>query len=1074
MIDPIHTQKEPDLAFAGLALLILFGFLIWHDNPIRSSRPLDSSVMQSPYTHIIDNTYESWLWQDPFGQNHSAEENFENKKVNSVVDKKSQCYSKIEEAIESITKTKEKKPVELLASIVKVRPNTIENKEFRIRHRYAVIAGLIESGYKASEPNSLHFCSIQNLGKDNKKNQGKDNKKNQDNDNKVYRLRWERFVYEGTDRDPNKPDDIILIWVDSNAVTASKSFQIFAEDLNKKAAAWVKNLYVFDWVSSITKEDIEKEYKKYEKVKIKKPIDEKDGIKDGITEKLITDLVKELDWRGIKKSSEIAIITEQGSEKTHSLLEKFCKSFFNQIERRDPNAQDDLCEKQNFYYLKGLDAYQQVIDKHHKAEDHQTAKKLNDRFSKDDLHNPPVGPTQYDYLHRLAKQIKETRDGIDLKERVKGVKAVVIFGSDIYDKLVILQALRTEMPHIPVFTTNLDAQMFHPQRWRWTRNLVVASHFDLRLNKDYQKHIPAFRDSRQTDIYYNTINTLKKLPENADIPSLVFEVGRKGSVRMEPLTESEKIHPEDDRQQQDKEKKSIHPEDDRQQQDKEKKSIHPEDDRQEQVKKKYWLLLGIIVVLILLPFQFHPHSLILILWLCLTAGVVFSLAWLAISSGEPLSFTEGISLWPAILVRIIAISLAVFLILIAVCILEKNFDRLNKKHFTKHEHLKTLIPYREPLTIKEGFEKIVSFIKNTLSKPKPVNNNTKDDPFFLKKLLIFVFFIISSCVYIVNDKNPVDFPIEQCLAALFLITVLYILIERTGIANDWAVSHWIEKDNCYHDGKNPTKDSCRKLIKLESRNYKKGLWEEYFDLGRLKWRSARVLMMWLFFAIIETILFYLLPSGPQPCRGEFTCFLDWLAGIMSFIVIMLLIFLVLDAVRLNFYWIRKLRKKHPLLVYKSLPLLLLNDQEKNELKPLVLLEKMIILVAERTRAVDKLIYYPMLCILLVLIAGTTYFDNQDFPLSKSITFAASISMLIFSGFMIRNEAKRLKSAIIERAENLVNYGFSKTEVEAVIEKINNNDQGAFQPMLEQPVMRVFLLIVASVGLTAGEYLKMFE
>lgn len=205
---------------------------------------------------------------------------------------------------------------------------------------------------------------------------------------------------------------------------------------------------------------------------------------------------------------------------------------------------------------------------------------------------------------------------------------------------------------------------------------------------------------------------------------------------------------------------------------------------------------------------------------------------------------------------------------------------------------------------------------------------------------------------------------------------------------------------------------------------------------------------------------------------------------MSIIVIMLLIFFVLDAVRLNFYWIRKLRKKHPLLVDESL-LSNLNKQDEDKLKrirsprenplALELLDKMIDLVAERTSAVDKLIYYPMLCILLMLIAGTTYFDNQDFPLSKSITFAASISMLIFSGFMIRDEAKRLKSAIIESAENLAkNYGFSKTEVEAVIEKIKKNDYGIFQPMLEQPVMRTFLLIVASVGLTAGEYLKMFE
>jgi hypothetical protein len=113
--------------------------------------------------------------------------------------------------------------------------------------------------------------------------------------------------------------------------------------------------------------------------------------------------------------------------------------------------------------------------------------------------------------------------------------------------------------------------------------------------------------------------------------------------------------------------------------------------------------------------------------------------------------------------------------------------------------------------------------------------------------------------------------------------------------------------------------------------------------------------------------------------------------------------------------------------------------------------------------------------MLMLFAGTTYFDNQDFPLSKGITFAASISLLIFAGFMIRYEARMLKLAVIKSAEKLAkDYNFNKTEVDAVIEKINNHDNGVFQPMLEQPVMRALLLIVASLGLFAGEYIKMFE
>ena len=49
----------------------------------------------------------------------------------------------------------------VLAPLVKVTPDTLENKELRTRQRYAVVAGLIESGYRPQEPGLLHFCSIQ-------------------------------------------------------------------------------------------------------------------------------------------------------------------------------------------------------------------------------------------------------------------------------------------------------------------------------------------------------------------------------------------------------------------------------------------------------------------------------------------------------------------------------------------------------------------------------------------------------------------------------------------------------------------------------------------------------------------------------------------------------------------------------------------------------------------------------------------------------------------------------------------------------------------------------------------------
>lgn len=227
---------------------------------------------------------------------------------------------------------------------------------------------------------------------------------------------------------------------------------------------------------------------------------------------------------------------------------------------------------------------------------------------------------------------------------------------------------------------------------------------------------------------------------------------------------------------------------------------------------------------------------------------------------------------------------------------------------------------------------------------------------------------------------------------------------------------------------------------------------------------ARVVAMWLIFAIIETVLAYLLTPWPLPWRGDHDP-ASWI-GVLSFVVTMLLLFFMLDAVRLNYYWIKKLRKHHPLLALESSREPARDDLIKS-------LEDVVEVVAERTQAVDKLIYYPMLCIMLMLFSKITYFDNQDLPLSKGVTFGAAISFLFFSGFMLRHEANQLRLSIRKKVQNMtVNVGCTGDRKNDTLTRLDMIDERAFQPMLEQPVMQALLIILASVGLFAGEYLKL--
>ena len=64
------------------------------------------------------------------------------------------------------------------------------------------------------------------------------------------------------------------------------------------------------------------------------------------------------------------------------------------------------------------------------------------------------------------------------------IKAIGVVGTDFYDKYLVLQALRQRFPDVIFFTTDLDARFLHPDNFKWTRNLIVASNFGLSLRKD--------------------------------------------------------------------------------------------------------------------------------------------------------------------------------------------------------------------------------------------------------------------------------------------------------------------------------------------------------------------------------------------------------------------------------------------------------------------------------------------------------------------------------------------------------------------------------------------------------------
>lgn len=289
----------------------------------------------------------------------------------------------------------------------------------------------------------------------------------------------------------------------------------------------------------------------------------------------------------------------------------------------------------------------------------------------------PLGKSQYDYLRRLSQETYRQ----SLAEEGT-VKAIGVLGSDFYDKYLVLQAFHERFPQAVFFTTDLDARFLHPDVVKWTRNLVVASNFDLALRRDalrdIQGDVPPFRDNYQTSLFFATLwafgedgyaNPVKDLLRQkvaGRIPELVrpqlFEIGRYSAVKLSPDYDD----------------------------------INPGRNRPAQRAHALKIALFIVVTVALLLFftslrcnRFIRHTfhrakkhwfaaLIMIVSLTGVAAGFFRFV-LGNPHEEPFSLLEGVSTWPAEALRVTAAVVAICFIARAVRQLGENSGLIERK-----------------------------------------------------------------------------------------------------------------------------------------------------------------------------------------------------------------------------------------------------------------------------------------------------------------------------------------------------------------------------------------------------------
>jgi hypothetical protein len=238
----------------------------------------------------------------------------------------------------------------------------------------------------------------------------------------------------------------------------------------------------------------------------------------------------ELERRGIhvgeQKGPHIALISEWDTFYGRTLPVTFARCLKGSIDVQcDEIRTDARIEMRTgawlsrYSYLRGLDGQRpdtstrgssqngSMSSTSNSASTSETAQAAPDRL----LSGTAQGEAQADYLTRLAAQLRGDDERLR-NEGGEGIRAVGVLGSDIYDKLLVFQAVKSALPHAVFFTTDLDERLIRPAHAVSTVNLIVATGLGLSLGQALQGDIPPFRGSYQTAAFLATLMAARPEP----------------------------------------------------------------------------------------------------------------------------------------------------------------------------------------------------------------------------------------------------------------------------------------------------------------------------------------------------------------------------------------------------------------------------------------------------------------------------------------------------------------------------------------------------------------------------------
>jgi hypothetical protein len=224
------------------------------------------------------------------------------------------------------------------------------------------------------------------------------------------------------------------------------------------------------------------------------------------------------------------------------------------------------------------------------------------------------------------------------------------------------------------------------------------------------------------------------------------------------------------------------------------------------------------------------------------------------------------------------------------------------------------------------------------------------------------------------------------------------------------------------------------------------------------------------------VVFALLGGSGSPARGSLASTLNGLSIGVGVPLMILLLFLIVDAIRLCIGWIEKMLD--PGLDWSAEEIAAVAARRR--LSDSVAKHWLQVqLIGERTRELSRLIYYPLIVILLMLLARSTYFDDFDLPVALAVIVGINFTIALVAAAALNAVARsaretvlnrlREASARLEQAEEPDVPPATPKKIDELVDELAKLDIGAFQRFWDQPLVRATVLLVTGLGLAYSEY-----